>query len=134
MITHNFNIVANQLIALPKLVEKNATDIVRKIGIAIGTAVIEATPVDTGYARANWQTKLRNPINNEIDSTNVQDAVEKVKSVSISFNLRDHAIWICNNVPYINALNNGHSKQAPAGFIENAVENVHAIVEKNKLI
>ncbi|MXO94293.1 hypothetical protein GRI62_11870 [Erythrobacter arachoides] len=29
---------------------------------------------------------------------------------------------IFNNVEYINALNNGHSKQSPAGFVEAAID------------
>jgi hypothetical protein len=47
------------------------------------------TPVDTGFAKASWKTEA---------------ALEGSK--------------ICNNTPYIEYLNAGSSKQAPAFFIE----------------
>lgn len=34
------------------------------------------------------------------------------------------AMSVENNVEYIEALNNGHSQQAPAGFVENAMDKV----------
>lgn len=52
------------------------------------------TPVDTGQARNGWQL----------------DTSDKLNPV------------ITNSVPYINRLNDGHSKQSPAGFIEAIVD------------
>ncbi|THD35710.1 MAG: hypothetical protein E7773_10205 [Sphingomonas sp.] len=52
------------------------------------------TPVDTGVARNGWQLDLSQPLAPEV----------------------------YNDVVYINALNNGHSQQAPAGFIEAAID------------
>jgi hypothetical protein len=53
-----------------------------------------ATPVDTGEARDSWK-------------------INKVK-----VNENEQVYEITNDVPYIGALNEGHSDQAPAHFIE----------------
>ena len=52
------------------------------------------TPVDTGAARDGWQIDLDDPLNPEIT----------------------------NNLPYITRLNDGSSKQSPAGFIDAIVD------------
>ena len=133
LITHNLNILANQLIAMPKIVEMNATNMVRKMALTLASGVIKATPVDTGLARGNWQVSLRSPINTEISSKSGQESINKAKTVSLQFTLKDKSIWICNNLPYINALNNGWSKQANAGFIERQAEGVHFDISNDKL-
>jgi hypothetical protein len=51
--------------------------------------LVQATPIDTGRARAGWVSR--------------QDGRNTI---------------ISNDVPYIEDLNNGHSKQAPSYFIE----------------
>ena len=53
------------------------------------TDLEDATPVDTGFAKSQWEV------------------VEK----GDNFTVKNHA-------PYIEELNNGHSKQAPTHFIE----------------
>lgn len=55
-----------------------------------------ATPVDTGRARASWVI---------VRNLERQNKKEKI-------------FTIMNNVPYIENLNNGSSKQAPRHFIE----------------
>ena len=50
----------------------------------------KATPVDTGAARDSWS----------VDKT------------------VNNVVTVRNSVPYIGALNNGHSPQAPAFFVE----------------
>jgi len=61
----------------------------KKASVNIREELVSATPIDTGNARAHW--------NNVVKS----DSVE-----------------ITNDAPYIEALNNGHSKQAPSHYIE----------------
>lgn len=136
MIHHNLNILANNLINLPKIVEKNATDLVRKVAIGIMSSVTYSTPVDTGKARANWQVSLRNPIFSELEEFDKsgRSAVSKGRAVIVTFNLRDKSINITNSLPYINRLNHGWSKQASAGYIERSIENVHFVVENNGVL
>lgn len=57
-------------------------------------ALADATPVDTGYARSRWDTSL---------------GVSQQGTLQVS---------ITNDAPYIEELNRGSSRQAPARFIE----------------
>lgn len=64
-----------------------------KLAMDIYADLARETPVDTGAARHGWQVDL----------------------------VGDQQV-ITNAVPYIGELNRGHSKQAPAGFIEAVID------------
>ena len=69
-----------------------------------------------GRSRANWQVQFGVTNNSVIDSTTnsaIETGASEIEGVNVAFNV----IWIFNNVPYINALERGHSKQAPAGMV-----------------
>lgn len=88
------------------------------------------TPVDTGWASANWLPSVGQP--NELESTardpTAAQVGERAKVSSeglnslLSWKLEDGPIFATNNVPYIGALNAGHSKQSPRGFVQFALE------------
>jgi hypothetical protein len=103
-------------------VEKNADASVVRTAIAINNAVILSTPVDTGRARANWGVEIGQPFTRELDSTD-PGGVGTISQNNrlIAQRKFPDAIFISNNVPYINELNDGSSAQAPAGFVEMAV-------------
>jgi hypothetical protein len=74
-----------------------------------------ATPVDTGNARANWQATLDAPA---VDVVTVSTgAMEPPGKDFDAARLR----FVANNVAYIQRLDAGHSKQAPAGFVRAAL-------------
>jgi hypothetical protein len=113
-------------------VEKNATALVRKCALAIDGAVVMATPVDTGRARSNWQVSLNAPASGQIEAyapgeagstggANARAALDQGKETISKFDTPGGAIHITNNLPYIGRLNDGHSAQAPAGFVQTAV-------------
>lgn len=88
------------------------------------------TPVDTGWARANWLPSVGQP--KEMDS-DVRDptpaqvaARAKVSQQGLNdvlaWKLEDGPIFATNSVPYIGALNAGHSTQSPRGFVQFALE------------
>lgn len=112
-------------------VEQNSDALTRKVALAVDAAVVMATPVDTGRARSNWQVALdvapegtREPYSpGEEGSTsgpNAQAAIDQGKQVIGSYTT-GKTIHITNNLPYIGRLNDGHSAQAPSGFVEKAV-------------
>lgn len=112
---------------LGKRVEENSDALVRKVAVAIDTTVVLATPVDTGRARSNWQVGIGAAPTGTLDSygagSSANVAIANGKRVIQQYNER-HAgkyIHITNNLPYIVPLNNGHSAQAPAGYVEKAV-------------
>lgn len=93
----------------------------------------EDTPRDTGWARANWVPSTRAPHEDSkvaaiTDPTPAQVAqaaakqAEAVTEVSGYNDTKLGSIFTTNNVPYIGALNAGHSpQQATPGFIQRAV-------------
>lgn len=82
------------------------------------------TPVDTGWARANWQPSIGEP------ARGVSGSRESVSAAGQAAGLQQVLNWklvsgtkvhITNNVPYIGFLNDGSSAQAPAGFVQAAI-------------
>jgi hypothetical protein len=87
------------------------------------------TPVDTGHARANWIASVSAPseaVTAGADSSAYQAGVAQIAA----YVLEQGPLWLVNNVPYIRALNYGHSKQAPALFVEAAVDRALAAIER----
>lgn len=112
-------------------VEDNAGKLVRKVALSVDATVVSATPVDTGRARSNWQVEIGKPakgvlpafVPGEEGSTvgpNTQMALA-LGAAAIATYKTGETIHLTNNLPYIGALNNGHSAQAPAGFVQTAV-------------
>lgn len=77
------------------------------------------TPVDTGHARANWIPSVSSPHTAIVQGDSAHGA--GVAAV-LAYRLEAGPAWVTNNVPYILVLNDGHSSQAPAGFIERAID------------
>lgn len=119
-------------------VSTNADRLVRRCALAIDAAVVLATPVDTGRARANWQVEVGQAPTGVVLKTDQgggatiaagQGAIE-------TYNGEKGGVFITNNLPYIERLNEGWSAQAPAGFVEVAVDvGVQAIIsEQAKMV
>lgn len=95
----------------------------RRIGLGILRRVVMATPVDTGRARGNWQVDLNNAPKGETGALDKRGGSTASKGSAIIQTAKPFGtIQIANNVPYIGRLNDGYSKQAPAGFIEAAID------------
>jgi hypothetical protein len=126
-------------------VAKNANLIKRRAALAIDAAVVISTPVDTGRARSNWQANLGGPADGTLEAyapgtagstgaANTSAALDQAKAV-IAGSRPQEAIHITNNLPYIGRLNDGHSAQAPAGFVEVAVlVGVNAVVSAPPIV
>jgi hypothetical protein len=89
------------------------------------------TPVDKSTALSNWQVTQGAPAVGTIKAhypgekgSTFGSSAAKVLELAKGVLARKRAgvkIYITNNLPYIRPLNDGHSKQAPAGFIERAI-------------
>lgn len=119
--------------------------IVRKTALAIDQAVVLATPVDTGRARANWLVSVDAPKLDEIPpyaegkegstaGPNAQGAIDQGQAAIAEFGPDNKSIHITNNVPYIGALNEGSSAQAPANFIQQAIDAGIAVVQRAEIL
>ena len=112
----------------------NADLVVRKVVLDIGRSLVEKTPVGNpdlwqnpdnkpdgyvgGHARANWSHSIGALVNQEfkeIDATGGASIDRIISSVPIKAAGKVH--YIQNSVPYIQALEDGHSTQAPAGMV-----------------
>lgn len=92
-----------------------------------GGGSLQGTPVDKGRARGNWQIGIgavpAGLLAVEDKSGAAAIARESAKVLAEALRANPFQIlWITNNVPYIDRLEDGWSKQAPDGWIRLAVE------------
>lgn len=85
--------------------------------------LVEATPVDTGWARANWIPSLGRPVVQVVGTPDAPSTAAQAAGLAevFTFTLDHMAIFVSNHVPYIARLDAGHSQQAPAGFVRLAL-------------
>jgi len=127
---------------LPAVVRRRAnevapgvTRIARQAAMAIDRELVYGTPVDKGVARSNWIGSNGTPFADVIpayapgkklgigERANAEAAIAQAKTAINTFQAgKGQKLYLTNNVPYIGRLNNGHSKQAPAGFIQKGVQ------------
>ena len=115
-----------QIRAIVRGLERVTERVIIKITTDVTANLIEATPVDLGWARANWVPSLGASVVKDLSGAqrNVQSASSEQSAglaEVLGYRLRRGKVFISNNVPYILALNDGHSSQAPAGFIQRAI-------------
>jgi hypothetical protein len=111
---------AKRMKKIGDLVVANADAGYRATALLVDQVVTFATPVDTGRARANWRASAERPLYTTTESTDA-DASLNASKAAIAGD-RSGVIYITNNLDYIGALNDGSSAQAPAGFVEQAVQ------------
>jgi len=115
-------------------VETGASIVKRRAALAINQTVILVTPVKSGHARANWQIGLGVAETKEIDEEDISgQATIARNNAEINRSLPREAIFISNNVPYIQELNRGSSSQAPAQFVQIAVQEAISAVARTKV-
>lgn len=92
------------------------------------SAIVIASPVDTGHFRHNWQPSIGVRKTNELEGFDKpgQITIAKSKPLFASYEMGTEPgtskIIFSNNVPYALRLNEGHSPdQAPAGFVQKAL-------------
>lgn len=124
-------------IAAAKLQIENVTnetiiDVTLRIHATLVGPEPTGTPVDLGWASANWFINIGAPTSG--NGGNVDDSVAQVAAreaqqgatvarfVTSYDYTTGQSVHIGNNVPYINRLNNGWSQKAPAGFVDDATQ------------
>lgn len=124
---------ANDFLArMMRIAEKVGTNVDKVVQAYAGhllVSLVQATPIKSGQARANWQVAIDGPNSvfiqyaeknrnrNVADHADVQDAIDHGQSVILGYT-RGHTIDLFNNAPYIVRLNQGYSPQAQAGYVE----------------
>lgn len=111
-----------------------ATELVaRKTVGEIFRRVILRTPVDTGRARGNWQATTGSPATGELgENRNAKVGTApalRALEVARGWKVGSASIFLTNNLPYIERLENGYSGQAPQGMVAITVAEFGGIAE-----
>lgn len=100
---------AGRLREFEGFVRKQGEVLAKRVACEAFIGLVNGTPVDTGNARRNWR------IGNGGDPVSTIAAMKPGDRLSIT-----------NPTPYMEALERGHSKQAPAGWIQRVLDRVVA--------
>lgn len=106
-----------------KAVETGLEEIVREFVKSVHADLVRGSPVDTGRFRANWQITYNTiPLYalNEYDkegNKTIAAGVRVANALPLGRGGAVTTIYFSNMLVYANALEYGHSKQAPAGVL-----------------
>lgn len=125
----DISLLSQRILKIQRGIVENANEKVIRASRAYLTEVVTGTPADTGQAISSWKTGLNYQPRGE--RTLVPGAKGSTRSANISAVLSielprldrrqtGQTVYIVNTVSYIDQLNAGRSKQAPAGFIDRA--------------
>lgn len=104
-------------------IDDEITNTGRKLGINIDRRVVQETPRDTGSAKASWLVSVNQPDNTIVDKDGEDVGTAELQAIQAGaakaklFTSGD-TLYIQNNQPYINRLNEGWSKNAASGYID----------------
>lgn len=124
--------------------EKEINRIVRATALAVDQQVVLETPVDTGRARSNWLVGVGSSPTQTIEpyapgtklgkgeGANANAAIAQGAG-AIATRKPEQDIFISNNLDYISKLNDGFSAQAPAGFVQKAIQTGAAVIRRSKV-
>lgn len=108
-------------------VEKEINDLISDVAVDItinaSRNVYQATPVDTGWTRENWNPSI------DTEDTTVRGYIparvnrqRKSKEIIDKFEFpKNKRLYVANPLKHVVELNAGKSKKAPAGFVQKAV-------------
>lgn len=106
-----------------KQVKSGLDDVIREFVKAVHADLVKGSPVDTGRFRANWQITYNHiPMYalNEYDKSGNATIAAGIRTANVLPLGRGGAvttIYFSNMLIYANALEYGHSQQAPAGVL-----------------
>lgn len=88
----------------------------------------EDNPLDTGWSRANWVPRIGRPFTGtagtraQAEAGSITTAPQQAGLAEVArYHLDLGEVHITNNVPYVPNLNDGSSRQAPAGYVQAAI-------------
>lgn len=97
----------------------------KRIGLKILRSLTVISPVKTGRFKANWIVGIKKRVRSTTTSTDKGGGPTFAKgSPKINSKNLGDTIFISNNLPYAKALNDGSSQQAPANFVQSAIQRI----------
>jgi hypothetical protein len=102
--------------ALMQKAGRKAEMVVRASALSVGASLVRRTPVDTGRAKGNWVPGI-GAANTSTSANSSGDAAVSAINQTLQAWRPGQTIYITNSLPYIKRLEDGWSKQAPAGMV-----------------
>jgi hypothetical protein len=102
--------------------------VVRALVTNLHEELVQTTPVDTGWARTNWVPNIGSPFQGTAGTRLDAEAGRLDRSPATAglaqmrgYDVAQGDVHVTNNVPYIESLNAGGSRQAPPAFVQGAI-------------
>lgn len=119
---------------LEKFAEKagaKADLVVRKIVLEVYASLVYKSPVDTGRFRGNWNISMAGFDPTVRVEGFTKDSLPIIAKASHEVErYQGGRIYISNNLPYARRLEDGYSKQAPAGMVRITVVEFQDMVDR----
>ena len=119
---------ADSLAKYCKAAGEQIDTVVRKTALELQASMIEKSPVDTGRFKSNWQVGI-SAINTDTSAAAGSDPRGRAL-IALQGYKPGNTIWLTNSLPYAKRLENGWSKQAPAGMVRLTLQDFHQAVER----
>lgn len=128
----------DQIIQITVNAQVKIAKAVEGVRVGVAESVINKTPLDTGFARGNWQSNIGNPIKSEVTRFDREagfaptggDGIAVREAKEVASKDIDKDFYITNNAEYIMNLEFGGSDQAPNGMVRITVADFHNIVDE----
>ena len=106
-------------------VEQDLSKKIRTIAIQLLNEVTMRMPVDTGRARANTIVSIGSPVYQVLDRYDKDGGPTIMEGATRLTGLEPYTVvYLQNNLPYIERLEDGYSKKAPSGMFGAAFNSV----------
>jgi hypothetical protein len=128
------NSAAEFSVALQRLavaIDADISKVVRNGVLRVFGNVVKRSPVDTGAYRGSHGISNMEPDGKEGIKKGNKKEKKKVPAATAknwTWKVGDGDIWLFNNVPYAERIENGWSKQAPAGVYRMAIPEITAFI------
>lgn len=98
------------------------------IGLVMLSGIVRKSPVDTGRFRGNWITSIGGVSGATFDRVDPSGSVSinEGAGIMMAYPNTMPPIYIQNNLPYANRLENGWSRQAPGGMVALTIAEIEA--------
>lgn len=131
--------LTSDILSFAKKALSASEGVIVEVRTEVSDSIINKTPLDTGYARGNWQASIGQPILSEVTRYDREAGFAPTSGSGIAFDEAediakrdvDKDFYLTNNAEYIRNLEfYSGSKQAPHGMVRITIADFPNIVEK----
>ncbi len=121
---------SNQIKQFVQKAEARQVQVLQEVAKELGERLVKRTPVETGMARAHWQASINAPAAGPVAAVDPtgQQTIDTLNRAIEGAKMGD-AIYIVNAAPHAQALEDGHSKQAPNGMVAATMLEAPAVIQ-----